>query len=222
MPLSLAHRRERGIEAAGGFTLLELLLVTAILSVLAGSAVLAMGDTEENARGQIARHEMQQLKQALWQFRRDTGNFPAPASPADFSALYAKPTGMADWNIDTGRGWRGPYLSRAGEGYVDVGNGLNQDGSGSPLSGSLLENVQGVADPFEAPPAAEAIGKVFQWHIQPDDEGYDRHGRPYFLFNLGNGQARIVGMGANGRYEGVNGADQCAPNGDDLVLCLLR
>lgn len=200
-----------------GFTLLELMIVAAILVSLAGSAVLAMSGSEENAREQIARSEMSELRKALLQFRQDTGHFPAPASPADFSALY-EIKAEAAWNIDTARGWRGPYLSRSGEGYVDIANGLNPDGSGSPVTGALLENIPAVADPFEAKPA----GAVFQWHIQPDDERYERHGRPYLLFDLSNNDARIVSMGLNGIYDGVNGSDSCAPNGDDIVVCLLR
>jgi type II secretory pathway pseudopilin PulG len=222
-----------------GFTLLEMTAVVAILMAVAGGAVLAMSDTEEDAERRIAVTEMLEIKKALMQFRQDTGSFPAPASPADFSALYVKPVGLPDWNIDTGRGWRGPYLSRSGEGYVDIGDGLDSAGAGDPLAGTLLQNVQGVADPFEARPVTSAIGKVFQWHIQADDERYERHGRPYLLFDLTDTQkARIVGLGANGRYDcdrdadsdcdaaDVNSAvyDLCVPPpaADDLVLCLLR
>lgn len=220
-----------------GFTLLEMMAVVAILMAVAGGAVLAMGDTEEHAARQIANAEMAEIKKALLQFRRDTGNFPSPASLADFSALYTKPAGLQIWNIDTGRGWRGPYLSRSGEGYVDIGSGLDLAGAGDPLTGTLLENVQGVADPFEARPVMSSIGKVFQWHIQADDDRYERHGRPYLLFDLQapsplpagyasaeeyvRERARIVSMGPDGRYDGVN-SDKCAPNGDDIVVCLLR
>lgn len=205
-----------------GFTLLEMMAVVAILMAVAGGAVLAMSDTEQHAERQIANAEILEIKKALLQFRQDTGSFPAPASPADFSALYTKPSGLQDWNIDTGRGWRGPYLSRSGEGYVDIGSGLDLSGAGDPLTGTLLENVQGIADSFEARPVMSSIGKVFQWHIQEDDERYERHGRPYLLFDMGNSDARIVSMGPDGKYDGVNNDDECAPNGDDIVVCLLR
>lgn len=241
---------------ASGFTLLELTVVVAILAIVAGVAVMSLSDTEETTKGQVSLHEVQQLKAALLQFRRDTGYFPGQGpfarvadggqvpnsvgadwfqSPANFWQLYQEPCKVVSdpldageicsdadkimpWNIDSGRGWRGPYLSRAGEGYVDIGGDLNPDGLGDPLTGALLENVPAIADPFDARPA----GTVFQWHIQPDDERYERHGRPYLLFDLGNDNARIVGLGVNGRYEDVNATDPCAPNGDDLVLCLLR
>ncbi len=248
-------RIRNGCEA--GFTLLELMVVTAILMALAGGVALSLSNAEETAKIQIARHEMQQLKQALLQFRRDTGHFPTPASPADFSALYDIKAETA-WNIDTGRGWRGPYLSRAGEGYVDIGDELSQDGcSGIPVNGNSLV-VPGVADPFDHQPVIPGSYAICEeneknenclldWRTTPDDgdeddedgdKAYDHHGRPYLLFDLQapnalpagyasaeeyvRERARIVSMGPDGRYAGVNAADKCAPNGDDLALCLLK
>lgn len=140
--------------------------------------------------------------------------------PLDAGEICADANKIMPWNINTARGWRGPYLKRAGEGYVDIGDGLSQDGSGNPLTGTLLENVPAVADSFDAHPT----GLAFQWHIQPDDARYGRHGRPYLVFDLGNATARIVSMGPDGQYAGNNTGDVCLPKAgsDDLVLCLLR
>jgi prepilin-type N-terminal cleavage/methylation domain-containing protein len=267
----------KGKRAEGGFTLLELMIVAAILAALAGAALWSVSDRQETALAQIARHEMQQLKQALLQFRQDTGYFPRQGpfalepgtgcsgvsgatggvrqtslpssygsqswfeSSANFWQLYEQPVlcsehplgHLAQWNIDTARGWRGPYISRSGEGYVDVGNGANL------VTGTaLLTNIPGVADPFDATPITTALGRVFLWHIQLNDEGYARHGRPYLIFDLDDTgpddskEARIVSLGPDGQYAGRNAIDPCAPNDPDdpadptdsydLVLCLLK
>jgi prepilin-type N-terminal cleavage/methylation domain-containing protein len=202
-----------------GFTLLELMMVVAILAALAGSAVLSMEGTEEQAYGQIARSEMMEIRKALLRFRQDTGSFPtSTASPADFSALYTRPESIPEWNIDTGRGWRGPYLSSHGEGWVDIGGSLQPDGSGSPISETVKLNIRAVADPFMAAP----VGSYLVWRATEDGKNHERWGRPYLLFDLGDkDKARIVSMGPDGRYDGANG---CAPaaGSDDLALYLLQ
>jgi prepilin-type N-terminal cleavage/methylation domain-containing protein len=220
------------IGREAGFTLLEMLVVVAILTALAGGAILSMGSTEEHAQVQIARYEMQQLKQALLQFRQDTGHFPTPASPADFSALY-EIKAETIWNIDTGRGWRGPYLSGVRDGLVDIGDGLTASGTGDPASGSEVARQRGVADPFSHPNAPDADGCtaieppndgcLLEWRSAVGEADRDRWGRPYLLFDMTSNNARIAGMGPDGKYAG-NGTDVCAPanSGDDLVLCLLR
>jgi prepilin-type N-terminal cleavage/methylation domain-containing protein len=227
----ISGRAVRGSRQAG-FTLLELTAVMTILLVVAGGAMMAMGDTEETAKKQIALHEMQQLKQALLRFRRDTGHFPVPASPVDFSALYEKKTEPA-WSIDTGRGWRGPYLGGVRDGLVDIGDNLQPDGTGNPAAGSEIALQRGVADPFvhaNVPGAASCSaieppndGCLLEWRPASGEADYERWGRPYLLFDLANGNARIVGMGPDGKYAG-NGTDVCIPRSgsDDLVMCLLR
>lgn len=219
-------------DPARGFTLLELLVVIVVLAALGGGVIVSIGNTRESALRQVAQMEMQKIKQALLLYRQDTGNFPALANPADFSALYDT---TQTWEPSTGRGLRGPYLTVSGEGLVDIGDGLAGDGSGSPVSGSTLANVRGVADPFVIRPAAPGSGLpcdetatnspnycLLDWRTAPGTTTHTRWGRPYLLFDLSvPARARLVSMGPDGRYDGVNATD-CAPNGDDLVLCLLR
>ena len=231
---SLKNNRRRN----AGFTLLELMIVTAILGSIAGGAVLMVGHTEEIAQCQIGLVEVTEIREAMIQFKKDTGYLPktgpfqitsdggvvpVPAegsdwfrSPANFSQLFQNPlagTGhpLATWNPDTKRGWRGPYLSCAGEGQVDIGSDLNPDGSGSPTLGDAIENVIGIADPFLASPD----GDYFHWSKISDDTPFERLGRPYLAFDLADAnKARIVGLGPNRRYD--------LGFGDDIVFYLFR
>lgn len=166
-------------------------------------------------------------------------------SPANFWQLYDCPDitsthaqawlGCGDgkqqsWNPNRGRGWRGPYLNRSGEGLVDLFDDLDISGSGSPISGDSLSLVFGIADPFN-----ERRSQNIPWHNQAgleNDISRDLGG-PYFLFDLDKPTARIVSMGPNGVYGGIatdsSGSTVCAPGGDDatayreaddIVLCL--
>ena len=52
------------------------------------------------------------------------------------------------------------------------------------------------------------------WRTTPGGPFHPDWGRPYFLFDLENNNARLVGMGSNRMYE--------AGTGDDLVVYLLK
>lgn len=108
------------------FTLIELILVVAVLATIAGGVLATMGGVEERASSEVTTHELGQLRDALLAFRRDLGSFPnqgAFALPApdeeDLRQLLARswplaptapPDPLATWNPDLRRGWRGPYL----------------------------------------------------------------------------------------------------------------
>ncbi|MHC4972580.1 MAG: type II secretion system protein [Planctomycetota bacterium] len=101
---------------AGGFSLLELILICSILALVAGGALVMFVGTETRAAGGIAQAEMVELRKAVLRFRKDTGFFPktgpfaltddggridpgvdahwpadAPAAAADRRAWFASP-----------------------------------------------------------------------------------------------------------------------------------
>lgn len=219
-----------------GFTLVELLAVIALISVIAAGASLALGGVREDAQAQLAQVEMLEIKKALQQFKRDVGYYPKTEHPADFGPLMINEDADNDgdpdyrpWNPDTARGWRGPYLTREGNGYVDIGNDLKADGDGKPSEGTI-ERHYAAADPFLSMPD----GNYFIWRPCANESSaacdpYTEYGRPYYLFDLDQpARARIVSSGPDGVYGGVN-ADAhlvCYPNADspggkdDIVLCL--
>ena len=91
------RRREKG------FTLLELLVVVAIIGLLAGFVApryfSQVGKSEVNA----ARAQMDALEKALDQYRLDTGRY--PSNELGLKALVERPASEPKWN--------GPYLKKA-------------------------------------------------------------------------------------------------------------
>ncbi|RMH37657.1 MAG: prepilin-type N-terminal cleavage/methylation domain-containing protein [Nitrospirae bacterium] len=251
-----------------GLTLLEMLVVVAVMAIIAGGIVLALGRVQDDATLQIARNELVTIKDAILRFKQDTGylpkqgpfdleppnqcttsnngavpigSLPVPSkewfcSPANFIQLYEQPqlnsshplAFLAQWNPDTRRGWRGPYLTRFGEGLVDIGNGLQPDGSGDPIGGTAaLREMPGVADPFIALPIPSALdtvdGQLLDWRTVAGDPPHPKWGRPYLLFDLDDpAKARIVSMGPNKTYDSASITTCPEAGDDDLVLCLLK
>ncbi len=116
-------------EKAGGFTLIELMVVIVILGILAGLVLPRfMGRTEE-AKKTKARLQIENLEGALKLYKLDTGTY--PTTEQGLEALVQKPsTGAVPKN------WReGGYLEKAkvpedpwGRPYVYMSPGIkNRD-----------------------------------------------------------------------------------------------
>jgi prepilin-type N-terminal cleavage/methylation domain-containing protein len=204
-------QRRHTLQRNGGFTLLELLVVVALMSVVAVAAIMSLENVDDDAAVQVARSEMVEISKALKLFKRHVGDFPDAADEIkyvgapypilemkyeaaklnllrtcqatdDTKVTDTEPTydvNCKDWDIDTARGWHGPYLSRDG-------------------------NTVFVNDPW---------------------------GNPYVLRGSGS-DIRIISFGADGAYGDdhavVDPVDICKANDasalgqDDLVLCLLK
>lgn len=130
--------------------------------------------------------------------------------PANLWPLYRCPLPATDplatWNPDTRRGWRGPYVSRAGEGEVVVGDGFDPVTlTWRPVA--LLHRMPAVADPYPAAPLEGAFTQ-FEWRPWGSATPYVRHGRPYLLILPGPGQdraeTRLVGLGPDGVYQSAD------------------
>ncbi len=92
-------------NARRAFTLLEILVVLAIIGMLVGLAVTSLGKAFENAKIDVAKTFVAtQMPAALGIYRIDMGNYPTTAE--GLQALISPPAGNPNVNL-----WRGPYLT---------------------------------------------------------------------------------------------------------------
>ena len=99
MSRKFAHRRMRRRQ---GFTLMEVLLVVAILIILAGLATVAITQTYRGARENAARLDIRTITQQLDAYYLDVGNY-----PPTLDGLVTLPDG-----IPNPHKWNGPYLQK--------------------------------------------------------------------------------------------------------------
>jgi general secretion pathway protein G len=83
----------------GGFTLMELLLVMAILVIMASMVSFAFLNFQKNARSDAALSQISTLSTACKMYKMNVGTF-----PNDLVDLIALPSGL------TQSQWRGPYM----------------------------------------------------------------------------------------------------------------
>lgn len=83
-----------------GFTLLEILVVIAILGLLIGLVAPAALRQLGSARASVARQSIERLTSVLDLYKLDVGSYPSTTDGLD--ALLEKPTDVSGWN--------GPYL----------------------------------------------------------------------------------------------------------------
>ncbi len=103
VPRAPRDYRVRGRPSlAAGFTLLELLVVLAILAMIATFAVPEVLKYLDRARSDSAKIQISNLSTALDLYRLDVGRYPSTGE--GLSGLVTRPTGTDRWN--------GPYVKK--------------------------------------------------------------------------------------------------------------
>ena len=97
--LLLEHARSR--DAKGGWTLLELMVVLAIIALIGALVGPALLTQTEGAKVKAADAQVKMLRGSLLTYRLDVGQFPSTAQ--GLAALNDAPQEVAEY-------WRGPYL----------------------------------------------------------------------------------------------------------------
>jgi general secretion pathway protein G len=90
------------LSNAAGFTLIELIVVVAIIGLLAGLVVPQFIKQEEKATAKAVKAQIELLGTALDTFRLDVGRY--PTSQEGLQALNQRPGGVDRWD--------GPYLKK--------------------------------------------------------------------------------------------------------------
>ncbi len=97
--------RSRRSPRRTGFTLMEVLLVLAILVIIGSLAGVAYVQVQKNSYSDAAKAQMQIFKQLLDNYRLDVGSY-----PADLDGLVNLPS-----DIKRPDKWRGPYMKAVPE-----------------------------------------------------------------------------------------------------------
>lgn len=126
-----------------GFTLLEILVVVAILGLLIGLVAPAALRQLGGARTSVARQSIERLVSVLDLYRLDAGRY--PTTEEGLQALAQRPSGAAAWNGPYLRGegvpvdpWNRPYdyrspSTRGGRDFDLCSRGPDGDGSATSL-----------------------------------------------------------------------------------------
>lgn len=121
----------KAIRRVSGFTLVELLVVLAILGMLAALVGPQVLNQLGGAKSKSATIQIRDFEQALELYKLDVGRF--PRSGEGLEALVRQPSGA--------KGWNGPYLKK---------DELPMDPWGTPyeyrVSGSRIEIISYGAD----------------------------------------------------------------------------
>jgi len=123
-----------GPRPAGGFTLIEVIVVIAILSILAASLAPLIAAQVDQARREATEAHLENLADALRAYQRDVNAFPPDTGDdvADLGELETDTLGLADW--------RGPYTAArwsAGD-YADDAWGGTVDYAYTPGAATAL------------------------------------------------------------------------------------
>ncbi|MFP3975316.1 MAG: type II secretion system protein [Dehalococcoidia bacterium] len=111
-------QRVRGIhQGQGGFTLIELMVVLAIMAIIVGLVVPNMFGIMGDAEAVQIQGQHEKMREAVFQYYADTSEFPTEWSRYDLSDSGNKSFHQLWTDInDTGDGtvgaWDGPYLDR--------------------------------------------------------------------------------------------------------------
>jgi general secretion pathway protein G len=139
MMICITAGKRRGLRAAAGFTLIEILLVIVILLLLASALVVFLLPQQEGAEKNTTKLLLNQVATALDMYRLNLGRYPSEQD-GGLNALSTKPNFE---NPRLGEKWQGPYLK--------AGMRL-EDPWGHPLRYEVVDKSLATDDTKSGPP----------------------------------------------------------------------
>jgi general secretion pathway protein G len=142
--LARCTRDTPAVEGDAGFTLLEILVVIAILGLLIGLVAPAVLRQLGGARVSIAHQSIERLSSVLDMYKLDTGSY--PSGDEGLQALVTRPGDAGTWNGPYVQGttlpvdaWNHPYVpsSRPGHDYDLCSLGPNATTNQSDPQGQI-------------------------------------------------------------------------------------
>ncbi len=206
------------LTSSRGFTLMELLVALTLLIILSGSIIYAYEGLEEQGRYDAVRYEMAQIRNALLQFRRDSGGKDFPGQ-----GIYD-----CDDDLNGDSNIINPAIdSQLPDEIADLGSSEKVAWCRSEANFWMLF-VDPLAKGWNKDTHRGWNGPYLLQKNHPEEDDVfaiiDAYGHPYLLKDAGDeDKARIVSTGGDGVDAG-EAANPCAAagNSDDQVLCLLK
>ena len=151
-----------------GFTLIEVVVVIAVLALLAGLALPMIGSTTNDARVTKVRAGIDQLTKACQRYKNDTRSYAVERSDARGAANHQLSIKQST------SGWKGPYIdhviSEADNpfgSWIRVYNKLNAAPAGFDLDGNNRADVSGDGNVL-------VVAGVDEESAEQIDEGLDK------------------------------------------------
>ncbi len=137
MTMTMVHARDKGQR---GFTLLEILVVIAILGLLIGLVAPAALRQLGGARVSVTKQSIERIGSVLDMYKLDVGSY--PAGEQGLRALVEKPPGVNAWNGPYVKGdvpadpWNRPYVYQQPSNRTGHDYDLCSGGASGNLGGS--------------------------------------------------------------------------------------
>jgi len=190
------------------FSLIELLIVIAVLGALVALVLPSLNTTEIQAEEIVVEKEMADVSAMFTHMCGDCVISDSDLTNIAKDGLWAliqrrQPAGcnmesLDEYDYDRGCGWKGPYAQKEGERNIDVSLANGQESAGDVT-------VPVIHDPYHEKGGSD--GHYYRVMI-PTAAGNERY-------------IALVCVGSNGMLESVAGENEVVAGGDDTVTRLL-